>query len=123
MGNAAHSLHPVAAQGFNLSLRDVATLAEVIADALHDEKDIGNRETLGRYVKRRRNDQNLTVGLTDGLNRVFSSALIPVAAARSFGKLALDLAPPLKRRFVRHNLGLTGQLPQLARCLELLPDR
>jgi 2-octaprenyl-6-methoxyphenol hydroxylase len=119
MGNAAHSLHPVAAQGFNLSLRDAATLADVLADAVRAGEDIGNRATLGRYDKRRRRDQTLTVAMTDSLNRVLSSSFMPVAAARSFGKLALDLAPPVKRRFVRHNLGLTGNLPQLARGLKL----
>jgi 2-octaprenyl-6-methoxyphenol hydroxylase len=119
IGNAAHTLHPVAGQGFNLGLRDVAALAEVISDAARADVDIGSRAALARYEAWRRRDQRRVVALTDGLIRLFSNDFAPVVAARNLGMLGLELLPPLKRAMMRQTMGLAGRLPRLARGLPL----
>ncbi len=119
IGNAAHSLHPIAGQGFNLSLRDVAMLAEVISDAHRDGKDLGSAEVLARYVDARGGDQEGTALFTDLLNRVFANPLLSVAFGRNAGLLAMELLPPARRMFLRKNMGLDGRLPKLARGLPL----
>lgn len=119
MGNAAHALHPVAAQGFNLSLRDVAALAEVVADARTSTGDIGDAEGLARYREWRVGDQREMSLFSDGLARVFGNPLRSVGLARSLGLLAFDLLPPAKRAFAQHMMGLAGRLPRLARGLPL----
>ena len=120
IGNAAHSLHPIAGQGFNLSLRDVAMLAEVLADAQRDGKDLGAAELLDRYVGARTGDQRGTALFTDVLNRLFANPLTTIAWGRNAGLLALELLPPVRRALMRHNMGLGGRLPKLARGLPLL---
>ncbi len=119
IGNAAHTLHPIAGQGFNLGIRDVAALAEVIADAGRMGEDIGELKVLNRYADWRRWDQRQMVLFTDGLNRMFANPLPPLRVARTLGLLAFDLLPPLKRRFARQAMGLDGRLPKLARGLAL----
>jgi 2-octaprenyl-6-methoxyphenol hydroxylase len=119
IGNAAHTLHPLAGQGFNLGMRDVAALAEVIADAKRTGWDIGVLAVLSRYADWRRWDQRRTIALTDALNRLFVNPLGPVRAARNLGLLAFDLCPPLKHGFARQTMGLDGRLPKLARGLAL----
>ena len=119
IGNAAHTLHPIAGQGFNLGIRDVAALAEVIADAWRSGEDIGDLQVLNRYADWRRCDQRQTIAFTDVLNRLFVNPLWPVRAARNLGLLAFDLCPPLKRQFARQTMGLGGRLPKLARGLAL----
>lgn len=119
IGNAAHSLHPVAGQGFNLSLRDVAMLAEVLADARRDGKDLGAEDVLRRYVDARAGDQRGTAVFTDVLNRVFANPLRTVAWGRNAGLLALELLPAARRTLLKHNMGLGGRLPKLARGLPL----
>jgi 2-octaprenyl-6-methoxyphenol hydroxylase len=119
IGNAAHTLHPIAGQGFNLGIRDVAALAEVIADAQRMEQDIGDTQTLNRYADWRRWDQRQTIAFTDALNRLFANPLLPVRAARNLGLLAFDLCPPVKHFFARQTMGLDGRLPKLARGLAL----
>lgn len=114
IGNAAHSLHPVAGQGFNLSLRDVAVLADVLADAIADGGDPGAPATLERYVEWRSGDQRGTIAFTDLLNRIFANPLAPVAAVRGLGLLATGLLPPLKDMLARHTMGIAGRLPRLA---------
>lgn len=116
LGNAAHSLHPIAGQGFNLSLRDVAVLAEVLA-AHHD--DPGSAEALEAYAKWRRNDQRKVVAFTDMLNRLFGIPFGLAAHARGLGLLAMDLFPQARREFSRHAMGRAGRLPRLARGLPL----
>ncbi len=111
IGNAAHSLHPVAAQGFNLSLRDVVTLAVTLAEALHAGTDPGSAELLQRYLKQRRGDQTQVSRFTDSLVRFFSSDLPGLGTTRSLGLLGLDLAPPLKRAFALRNMGLAVPSP------------
>ena len=119
IGNAAHTLHPVAGQGFNLGLRDVAALAEVIVDAARAGEDLGADQTLARYARWRAGDQWRTVGFTDLLVRLFGNPLLPVRAARGLGLLAFQALPPAKRLLARHAMGLTGPLPRLARGLAL----
>ncbi len=119
VGNAAHALHPVAAQGFNLSLRDVAALAEVVADAHAASGDVGRPAALAHYAGWRAGDQRRMSVLSDGLARVFANPLTSVGMARSLGLLAFDLLPPAKRAFAKEMMGLSGRLPRLARGLPL----
>ncbi len=119
IGNAAHTVHPVAGQGFNLGLRDVAALAEILTDAVRAGDDIGDLHVLRRYADWRRRDNQVTAGFTNGLIRIFSNNAFPLTFARNAGLLAVDLLPGVKRRFVRVTSGLAGKLPRLARGLPL----
>ena len=119
IGNAAHTLHPVAGQGFNLGIRDVAVLAEVIAQARLAGGDIGAARVLRRYNAWRRADQNRVARLTDGLVRLFSATLPPVVVGRNLGLLVLDRMAPAKRLMMRQAMGLAGRLPRLARGLPI----
>ncbi|MEW6512932.1 MAG: FAD-dependent monooxygenase [Pseudomonadota bacterium] len=97
IGNAAQTLHPVAGQGFNLALRDIMELADTLTDAV----DPGDATLLARYATRRRLDRAGTIGLTDGLVRLFSNAIQPLLHARGAGLLALDLIPPARSFLAR----------------------
>ncbi len=119
VGNAAHTLHPLAGQGFNLGIRDVAALAEVVAHAQNAGEDIGHLAVLSRYADWRRWDQRQTIGFTDALHRVFTNPLMPVRAARNLGLLAFDMLPSVKRRLARQMMGLDGRVSKLARGLPL----
>jgi len=119
IGNAVHTLHPVAGQGFNLGLRDVAALAEVVVDALAAGEDPGAAVVLRRYADWRARDQRRVVTFTDGLVRLFTQPFPPVGLLRDAGMLALDLVPPAKRWFGRLAMGRSGRLPRLARGLPL----
>ncbi|MBI5040698.1 MAG: 2-octaprenyl-6-methoxyphenyl hydroxylase [Gammaproteobacteria bacterium] len=119
IGNAAHTLHPIAGQGFNLGLRDVAALAEVVLDAYREGRDIGDLAVLNRYADWRQGDHRRVIAFTDGLTRLFTNPLPPVAWVRDLGMLALDLCPPAKRIFAKLTMGRAGRLPRLARGLEL----
>lgn len=119
IGNAAHTVHPVAGQGFNLGLRDVAALAEILADAVRAGEDIGDLQVLHRYAGWRRRDKQITAGFTNGLIRIFSNNIFPLTLARNAGLLAVDLMPGIKRGFIRVTSGLAGKLPRLARGLPL----
>ena len=122
IGNAAHTLHPVAGQGFNLGLRDVAALAQVLADNLAQQSacDVGGLRGLQQYARWRRRDRLQTSFASDGLVRVFSSDLLPLAAARNAAMLALDVLPPLKRWATRQAMGFGGRMPRLALGLPLV---
>ncbi len=117
IGNAAHAVHPVSGQGFNLGIRDVAALADLLAEAARKRADPGAAALLGRYAEWRRGDQRIVAAITDTLARVFTNPLPPVRWARDCGLLGLDLCPPLKHRTARRFMGLNGQLPRLARGL------
>ena len=119
VGNAAHTIHPIAGQGFNLGLRDVAVLAEVIVDAVNANEDIGELPVLKRYARWRRRDHMRVIGFTDSMVRLFSNKFAPVALARNVGLVATDLFPPLKKLITRQAMGLSGHLPKLARGLRL----
>jgi len=117
IGNAAHVLHPIAGQGFNLGIRDVAALAQVIVEAKDD--DIGALSVLNQYEQWRKRDQDCVTGLTDGLVRIFSNQITPLVIARNSGLLAMDMIPPVKRMLMRQTMGLAGKLPKLARGIPL----
>ena len=116
VGNAAHGLHPAAAQGFNLGLRDVAALCDCIAEA---PGDLGAQQQLARYADWRRKDQRKLVGFTDGLVRLFGSSSSSVAVLRDLGMLSFDLVPGVRSLFARHTMGLAGRLPRLSRGVPL----
>jgi len=120
IGNAAHTLHPVAGQGFNLGLRDVAALAEVLAQAARAGDDPGGDRTLAAYRRLRGWDHTTVVAATDALARIFVSPWLPVRWARDLGLLCLELAPGLRHLVARRFIGLGGvnQL-RLARGLPL----
>jgi 2-octaprenyl-6-methoxyphenol hydroxylase len=115
IGDAAHGIHPIAGQGLNLGLRDVAALAESIIDARRLGLDIGGRDVLGRYERWRRFDTVLLAGVTDGLNRLFSNDIPPLRLARDLGIAAVDRLPPLKKFLMRHAMGAVGDLPRLVK--------
>ncbi len=119
IGNAAHTVHPVAGQGFNLGLRDVASIAEILTDAGRAGEDIGSLAVLRRYADWRSRDNQITAGFTNGLIRIFSNNAFPLTFLRNAGLLAVDLMPGVKRGFVRVTSGLSGRLPRLARGLPL----
>lgn len=117
VGNAAHSLHPIAGQGFNLSLRDIAALADVLADITAVGGDLGDERQLAAYVRTRRRDQMSTTLFTDMLTRVFTNPLASIGWARNLGLLGLDFFPVVRHRLARRNMGIAGRLPRLARGL------
>lgn len=117
IGNAAHTLHPVAGQGFNLGLRDVAELADLLVDAQRTAKDLGGPAVLGPYRRRRAPDHALIAGLTDGLARLFVNPWGPVRAGRNLGLLGLDLVPMARHQLARRFMGLSGRQPRLTRGL------
>jgi 2-octaprenyl-6-methoxyphenol hydroxylase len=119
IGNAAHTVHPVAGQGFNLGLRDVAAVADILADAHRAGNDIGDLTVLRRYADWRRRDNQVISLFTNGLIRIFSNNIFPLTLLRNAGLLAVDLMPGIKRGFVRVTSGLAGKLPRLARGLPL----
>jgi 2-octaprenyl-6-methoxyphenol hydroxylase len=119
IGNAAHNLHPVAGQGFNLGLRDVAALAETVADAHKVGRDLGNPDTLSTYVQWRHWDQRLVTRFTDTLIYLFSNDYPLLSLGRGLGLTALDLIPPLKQLLIRQTIGLAGRQPRLTRGLTL----
>ena len=115
VGDAAHAIHPIAGQGLNLGLKDVAALAETLVDARRLGLDLGAPDVLARYERWRRLDNLLLVAATDSLNRLFSNDIGPVRLARDLGLAAVNQLPPLKRLFMRHAMGLVGDLPRLIR--------
>jgi len=123
VGNAAHTVHPVAGQGFNLGLRDVATLAEVLLETVAAGRDLGELEVLRRYADWRERDNKVVSTLTHSLIRIFSNDYWPVAALRDAGLVAVDLLPPVKRGLIRITSGLAGRLPRLACGLPLQVSR
>jgi len=117
IGNAVHTLHPIAGQGFNLGLRDVAALVDVLLDARRSGRDFGALEVLQRYADWRLADQRHVALFTDSMVRLFGQSFPPVAWLRDAGMLALDICPPAKRWFGRMTMGRAGRLPRLARGL------
>ncbi|HUZ31800.1 MAG TPA: ubiquinone biosynthesis hydroxylase [Xanthobacteraceae bacterium] len=115
VGDAAHLIHPIAGQGLNMGLKDVAALAEVIVDAARLGLDFGGLTVLERYQRWRRFD-TMTMGLaTDGLNRLFSNRSAALRLARDVGLGLVDRLPGLKRLFIREAAGLVGEVPKLLR--------
>jgi 2-octaprenyl-6-methoxyphenol hydroxylase len=115
VGDAAHVIHPIAGQGLNMGLRDIAALAEVLVDAARLGLDPGAADVLERYQRWRRFD-TMTMGLaTDGLNRLFSNRSAALRVVRDIGLGLVDRVPNLKRLFIREAAGLVGDVPKLLR--------
>lgn len=110
VGNAAHTLHPVAGQGFNLGLRDVAVLAAMLRDGTREGRDPGEARLLRDYARSRQRDLMTLVAFTDGLVRLFSNPLGPIQLGRSLGLTAVALMPPLKHLLARVTMGLGSSL-------------
>lgn len=106
MGNAAHSLHPVAGQGFNLALRDVNRLSRLLSEAQNSDADaLGDLTLLKRYLDSQASDQWQTVTFSDRVTRLFSNRQPLLSVARNLGLLALDVLPPARSAFVAHTAG------------------
>lgn len=102
VGNAAQTLHPIAGQGFNLGLRDVMSLAETIAQA---GKDPGDYEVLSQYQQRRQQDQQATIGVTDGLIHLFANRYGPLVVGRNLALMSMECIPTIRDAFARRTLG------------------
>jgi 2-octaprenyl-6-methoxyphenol hydroxylase len=114
-GDAAHVIHPIAGQGLNMGLKDVAALAEVIVDAARLGLDPGGADVLARYQRWRRFDTMAMGVATDGLNRLFSNRSDALRFARDIGLGIVDRLPNLKRLMIREAAGLVGEVPKLLR--------
>jgi len=115
VGNAAQSLHPIGAQGFNLGLRDALTLVECIEAGRARGEDIGGEAMLADYVQRRREDRERTIAFSDGLARLTSNASSLVSSLRSLGLFALDHDAALRAQVVAGAMGYRGETPKLCR--------
>ena len=116
IGDAAHGVHPIAGQGLNAGLRDVAALAQVLHEAAHRGEDIAATDVLERYQQWRRFDTTTLAMATDMTNRLFSNDNPLLRAARDLGMGAISRMPALRRGFIREAAGLTGELPTLMKA-------
>ncbi|MGA9332947.1 MAG: 2-octaprenyl-6-methoxyphenyl hydroxylase [Rudaea sp.] len=114
IGNAAQTLHPIGAQGFNLGLRDALTLADLVAGCAQSGGDPGAASLLDEYTRRRSEDRDGTIAMSDGLARWTANESPPLKLLRSIGLLALDRIAPLQSALVRRGMGFRGQSPRLA---------
>ncbi len=119
VGDTARGIHPIAGQGWNLAMRDVTAIAEIIVDRLRLGLDPGGPEALERYAAWRSFDSLALVAVTDGINRLFANDILPLRLAREAGLALVDRIPPAKKFFMRHAMGLVGDLPRLVRGLPL----
>lgn len=119
IGNAAHAIHPVAGQGFNLGLRDAAFLAETIADAIGNNIDPGEMGVMKKYGGLRKPDYLKVIGSTDALVRSFSNNLSALITLRNLGLMALDRLPPLRHLLARQMMGSTGKQSRLGSGIPL----
>lgn len=115
IGDAAHGVHPIAGQGLNAGMRDIAALAEVLTDATRRGEDPGSRAVLARYEEWRRFDNTALAVATDSFNRLFSNDNALVRGLRDLGMGVVGKLPGLRRGFIREAAGLTGDLPRLMR--------
>ncbi len=124
IGNAAQGLHPVAGQGFNLGLRDAATLAELLAEVVRRDgarADVGSPEILREFVSRRAADRDGVTRFTDGLVKIFGDTRPGVPLLRDLGLLLFDLSPTAKQALSRLSWGFAGRTPRLGRGLGVMP--
>jgi len=115
VGDAAHTVHPLAGQGVNLGFLDAATLVEVLLEAVVKQKDIGSQAVLRRYERWRKGDNLAMVSITGGFRYLFSNDLPVVSQLRNWGLSLTDAATPVKNFIMRRASGLEGDLPKLAR--------
>lgn len=115
VGDAAHTIHPLAGQGVNLGLLDAGALAEVLRDAAAAGRDPGAESVLRRYERWRKGDNLLMMGAMDGFKRLFGSTSTPLRLARNLGLNLVDAASPVKHRIIQYAMGLRGDLPRIAR--------
>lgn len=115
VGDAAHGLHPIAGQGLNAGLRDVAALVEVLSDAKSRGEDFAAIDVLERYQQWRRFDTSTLVAATDLTNKLFSNDNPLLRMGRDIGMGVVNAIPGLRRTFIREAAGLTGDLPRLMR--------
>lgn len=113
IGDAVHGIHPIAGQGFNLGLRDIAALTEVLVDAKKIGADVGSELVLERYVHWRRTDNNVLALGMDGLTRLFSNDNPVISFGRRMGIAAVEEMPTVKKFFMQHARGTVGKLPKL----------
>jgi len=116
IGDAAHTVHPLAGQGANLGVADAAALAEVVTEAVRSGRDPGSYAVLRRYERWRKGETLLMLALMDGFKRLFGNDLMPVRLVRGAGLGLFDSVGPLKRAVMRRAMGLDGDLPRLARA-------
>jgi 2-octaprenyl-6-methoxyphenol hydroxylase len=119
LGNSARTLHPNGAQGFNLGLRDVAGLAEVLIPAIKGNKDLGQKELLDNYITLRKKDQKCVTQFSNGLASLFYNNLPHKVLVRNIGMIFIDMIPALKNSFMRRTMGLHGKQPAMVRGLAL----
>jgi 2-octaprenylphenol hydroxylase len=115
IGDAAHAVHPLAGQGVNLGFLDAAALAECLGEGIADGRDPGDRRVLRRYERWRKGDNMAAMFVIDGIGRLFSSDSDALANLRRFGLGFVNAAPTVKHEFIRRAMGVTGDLPRLAR--------
>ena len=120
VGDAAHTIHPLAGQGVNLGFLDAASLVEVLGDAAESGGDLAGMRALRRYARWRRAENTLLLGTTDTLNRLFGERSVGVAAARRLGLALVSAQPAMRRVLVQRALGLAGDLPAIVSRPELL---
>jgi 2-octaprenyl-6-methoxyphenol hydroxylase len=113
IGDAAHVVHPIAGQGLNLGLKDVAALAEAVVDAIRLGLDHGSSDVLERYQAWRRFDTASMAAMTEGLNQLFSNDIAPVRAIRDFGLALVDRTNPVKSALIRTAAGISNNGPRL----------
>ena len=113
IADAAHGVHPIAGQGLNAGMRDIAALAEVLTDASRRGEDLGSPQVLARYAEWRRFDNTALAVATDSFNRLFSNDNTLIRTARDIGMGLVNALPGLRRGFIREAAGLTGDLPRL----------
>ena len=118
MGNSAHTLHPIAGQGFNLGLRDIAGLNDCLIEAVESQQDIGSEATLKSYIRSREKDWQQTVFATDSLTRLFSNDFLPLVIARNKAMSWLNLMPLAKRQLADAAMGFNLRSSRLARGLK-----
>jgi len=115
IGDAAHTIHPLAGQGVNLGLLDAAALSEVLCGAQDKKQDIGAFHVLRRYERWRKGDNLMIMAVMDGFKRLFGSSFEPLRALRNTGLNLTNIVAPVKNQIMLHAMGFKGDLPRLAR--------